>query len=166
MAHTLNGREQEWDAGTIAPHLARAGTPANGSGPSRRRPAPDAHEAGHDSQRIGPSEADGKPSFITVTMRDQRKVRFRGDQAFCEAIRASVRRQKASIPNPTAGDDGTPALEASDPPSRAALTPAATQGTKVCPQCAEEVKAAARICRFCRHEFTGAGDLMSGTVQA
>ena len=25
--------------------------------------------------------------------------------------------------------------------------------TKVCPMCAEEVKAAARICRFCRYEF-------------
>ncbi len=25
--------------------------------------------------------------------------------------------------------------------------------TKVCPACAEEVKAAARICRFCRYEF-------------
>jgi hypothetical protein len=25
--------------------------------------------------------------------------------------------------------------------------------TKVCPQCAEEVKAAALICRFCRYEF-------------
>lgn len=26
-------------------------------------------------------------------------------------------------------------------------------GTKVCPQCAEEVRAAAKICRFCRFEF-------------
>lgn len=25
--------------------------------------------------------------------------------------------------------------------------------TKVCPECAERVQAAARICRFCRHEF-------------
>ena len=25
--------------------------------------------------------------------------------------------------------------------------------TKICPDCAEEVKAAARICRFCRHDF-------------
>jgi len=26
---------------------------------------------------------------------------------------------------------------------------------KICPQCAESVKAAARICRYCRHDFTG-----------
>jgi hypothetical protein len=27
--------------------------------------------------------------------------------------------------------------------------------TKICPDCAEEVKAAARVCRFCRHRFEG-----------
>ena len=31
--------------------------------------------------------------------------------------------------------------------------PTSDAGTKVCPQCAEEVKAAARICRFCGYEF-------------
>jgi Uncharacterised protein family UPF0547 len=31
--------------------------------------------------------------------------------------------------------------------------PTPDPGTKVCPQCAEEVKAAALICRFCRFEF-------------
>jgi hypothetical protein len=28
-----------------------------------------------------------------------------------------------------------------------------SKATKVCPQCAEEVKLAAKICRFCRYEF-------------
>lgn len=28
-----------------------------------------------------------------------------------------------------------------------------SRATKICPQCAEEVKVAAKICRFCRYEF-------------
>ncbi|WP_213340173.1 zinc ribbon domain-containing protein [Ancylobacter lacus] len=30
----------------------------------------------------------------------------------------------------------------------------AANDTKVCPRCAETVKAAALVCRYCRHEFT------------
>ncbi len=37
-----------------------------------------------------------------------------------------------------------------------AAPPAAAGGTKVCPDCAEEVKAQARICRYCGHEFASA----------
>lgn len=33
---------------------------------------------------------------------------------------------------------------------------------KVCPQCAETVKRAAKICRFCRHEFEPAGMVIDG----
>jgi hypothetical protein len=32
-------------------------------------------------------------------------------------------------------------------------TAVSSSRTKKCPQCAEDVKADARICRFCRHEF-------------
>jgi hypothetical protein len=37
---------------------------------------------------------------------------------------------------------------------RAAALPAASGDEKTCPQCAETVKAAAKVCRFCRYEFT------------
>jgi hypothetical protein len=33
------------------------------------------------------------------------------------------------------------------------LVEGSSEPTKVCPQCAETVKAAAKICRFCRYEF-------------
>ena len=42
-----------------------------------------------------------------------------------------------------------PVRSVSDPTPR---QPAPTM--KTCPDCAEQVQAAARICRFCRHEFT------------
>lgn len=50
-------------------------------------------------------------------------------------------------PIPTVPDRGDA------PRSEAALPPA----TKVCPDCAEEVRVEARICRFCRHEFAPQG---------
>jgi len=38
-------------------------------------------------------------------------------------------------------------------PSGGAMTEQAASGTKVCPRCAEDVKQAALVCRYCRHEF-------------
>jgi hypothetical protein len=40
--------------------------------------------------------------------------------------------------------------------SKSATPPIEGQGTKVCPECAETVKSAAKICRFCRHSFASA----------
>ena len=34
--------------------------------------------------------------------------------------------------------------------------PSEEPDTKQCPECAETIKAAARVCRFCRHRFDGA----------
>jgi hypothetical protein len=42
------------------------------------------------------------------------------------------------------------------PPSDTVQT-ASSEATKSCPRCAETVKAAAKVCRFCQHEFEGAG---------
>jgi hypothetical protein len=39
-----------------------------------------------------------------------------------------------------------------------ATTPGSVPGTKICPRCAEEVKQAAVVCRFCGHEFGEATD--------
>jgi uncharacterized protein UPF0547 len=42
----------------------------------------------------------------------------------------------------------------SQPAQQAAVSaPAAVADTKTCPRCAEEVKAAAQVCRFCGHSF-------------
>lgn len=39
---------------------------------------------------------------------------------------------------------------------------APADNVKTCPQCAEEVKVAAKVCRFCGHKFEG--DLSTGAV--
>jgi len=36
--------------------------------------------------------------------------------------------------------------------------------SKVCPRCAERVKAAALVCRYCSHEFAPAGAPAAGTL--
>lgn len=43
------------------------------------------------------------------------------------------------------------------PDEKHAESEALAAGGKKCPRCAEIVKAEAQACRFCGHEFTGAG---------
>jgi hypothetical protein len=54
------------------------------------------------------------------------------------------------------------AAASAEPTAPAALN--APTETKVCPDCAEQVLAAARICRFCRHEFPAPADDASAPV--
>jgi hypothetical protein len=41
-----------------------------------------------------------------------------------------------------------------------------SEPTKTCPQCAETVKAAAKICRFCRYEFPPESQRTDGPLMA
>jgi Uncharacterised protein family UPF0547 len=43
-------------------------------------------------------------------------------------------------------------------PAAEVVTPGETPGTKVCTVCAEEVKLAAVMCRYCGHQFSAASD--------
>jgi hypothetical protein len=64
----------------------------------------------------------------------------------------------------TTGEDG--AVQVEQPDGSQAWFAAAdlklveaapVKDTKICPQCAEGVKAAARVCRFCGHQFDTVG---------
>jgi hypothetical protein len=52
------------------------------------------------------------------------------------------------------GADLSPAVTESSPPAQGPAVPAPEIGWKRCPDCAESVRADARICRYCRYEFT------------
>lgn len=99
-----------------------------------------------------------RSSRITATLRDQRIVQFPGDDSFCSAVREALRQARLAAPAPALPKTWpVPPLPAGLP-ELAPLPPAsddqAPPATKICPDCAEEVKAAARICRFCRYEFS------------
>lgn len=53
-------------------------------------------------------------------------------------------------------------VPAAPPPEPEPVIAGSVPGTKVCPRCAEEVKEAAAVCRFCRHEFNGPAAVSNG----
>ena len=72
----------------------------------------------------------------------------RSPQAVPAIPSASLWRETAAGPGPVLGRDDAvdDCVEATEPTIESGTT-------KVCPQCAESVKVAARICRFCRYSF-------------
>lgn len=60
--------------------------------------------------------------------------------------------------HPDVSADGVPATgNTAAPASTTRVVLGASEGTKVCPRCAEEVRLAAQACRYCQYDFTGAG---------
>lgn len=55
------------------------------------------------------------------------------------------------------GGPKSPAATYYDPDTKTLAVP--NSDTKKCPECAEIVKADARICRFCRHEFNAGSSI-------
>jgi hypothetical protein len=54
---------------------------------------------------------------------------------------------------PTGDGPSASTVRAGHPPSHSTQSSVAVPAMKTCPMCAEDVRAAARICRFCRYEF-------------
>jgi len=68
-------------------------------------------------------------------------------QAVLESIKDALREQLRAL--------GATPLDEVETNDAAVSDFSAGEDTKVCPDCAEEVKAAARVCRFCRYRFDG-----------
>lgn len=88
----------------------------------------------------------GELGTLTVSMRDGNPFDVTTSSAIAERVLGGLRGSKR--PGVAAGEHGQP--DAAD--GHAPIVPDAEY--KTCPMCAEPVRAAARICRFCRHDFS------------
>jgi len=87
-------------------------------------------------------------SGVVVTMRDGREITVPGTQQIADLVRQHVRRHK--VGNVRAGGVIDAFPEGAVDPDEGS---ASGDGFKMCPMCAENVRSAAKLCRFCGHSF-------------
>lgn len=96
--------------------------------------------------------AESQRNAITVTMRDGMQFKYLGSQEFSDRLQNALRKFKSSIVDVTSGS------KTQTQQQEQVIKEDRKNDTKVCPMCAEEVKPAAKICRFCQHKFVEEGE--------